>query len=70
LNKLSFGTGDDVRELEGKGRFQKGNAKFSHEVFEIHDRVGYSYRVEDAKRKVQTRKYKPNVGNVENVIIN
>jgi hypothetical protein len=72
FNKMSLGTGDDVRVLEGKGRFDKGNAKFSHEVFEIHDRVGYSYRVEDAKGKVQTRRYKPNelqpVGNVENMI--
>jgi hypothetical protein len=72
FNKLSLGTGDDVRVLEGKGRFQKGNAKFSTEVFEIYDRVGYSYRVKNAEGKTQPRRYKPNelqpVQNVENVI--
>jgi hypothetical protein len=28
FNKLTLGMGDDVRVLEGKGRFDKGNAKF------------------------------------------
>jgi hypothetical protein len=51
---------NDVRVLQGKGRFQKGNAKFSTDVFEIHDRVGYSYRVKDAEGKTKPRRYKPN----------
>ena len=71
FNKLSLGTGDNVRVLEGKGRFDKGNAKFSKDVFEIHSREGYSYKVKDDKG-VKTRRYKPNelqqVGNVQNLI--
>ncbi len=71
FNKLSLGTGDDVRVLEGKGRFDKGNAKFSKDVFEVHSREGYTYKVKDEKG-VKTRRYKPNelqpVGNVQNLI--
>jgi hypothetical protein len=72
FNKLSLGTGDDVRVLERKGRFDKGNAKFSKDVFEIHDRVGYSYKVKDSDGDVKRRRYKPNelqpIGNVQNLI--
>ena len=72
FNKLSLGTGDNVRVLEGKGKFQKGSARFSKDVFEIQDRVGYSYKVKDEDGNVKARRYKPNelqaVGNVENQI--
>jgi hypothetical protein len=47
----------------------------STDVFEIHDRVGYSYtryRVKDSDGDLKRRRYKPNelqtVGNVENVV--
>jgi hypothetical protein len=72
FSKVDFNTGDDVRVLEGKGRFDKGNAKFSKELFEIHERVGYSYKVKDNDGEVKKRRFKPielqQVGNVENVI--
>ena len=72
FNKLSLGTGDDVRVLEPRTKFQKGSAKFSQDVFEIYDRVGYSYKVKDGDGDVKKRRYKPNelqaVGNVENQI--
>ena len=72
FNKLNLETGDDVRVLQGKGRFQKGNAQFSKDVYEVYDRVGYSYRVKDDEGKIKTRRYKPNelqpVKRVENLI--
>jgi hypothetical protein len=45
--------------LENKGKFDKGNAQFSQEIYEIHDRVGYSYKVKDAEGSVKRRRYKP-----------
>ncbi len=72
FNKMNFGTSDDVCVLEGKGRFDKGSAKFSKEVYEIHERKGYSYIVQDEEGKTKTRRYKPNelqpVKCVENLI--
>ena len=59
FNKLTLGIGDDVRVLENKGKFDKGNAQFSQEIYEIHDRVGYSYKVKDADGTVKRRRYKP-----------
>jgi hypothetical protein len=59
FNKLTLGIGDDVRVLENKGKFDKGNAQFSQEIYEIHDRIGYSYKVKDAEGSVKRRRYKP-----------
>ncbi len=59
FNKLSLGIGDDVRVLENKDKFDKGNAQFSQEIYEIHDRIGYSYKVKDDEGTVKRRRYKP-----------
>ena len=59
FNKLTLGIGDDVRVLENKDKFDKGNAQFSEEIYEIHDRVGYSYKVKDSEGTVKRRRYKP-----------
>jgi len=59
FNKLPLAIGDDVRVLENKDKFDKGNAQFSQEIYEIHDRVGYSYKVKDAEGNVKRRRYKP-----------
>jgi hypothetical protein len=63
FNKLTLGIGDNVRVLENKDKFDKGNAQFSKEIYEIvceiHDRVGYSYKVKDAEGSVKRRRYKP-----------
>ncbi len=58
FNKLTLGIGDDVRVLENKGKFDKGNAQFSQEIYEIHDRIGYSYKVKDTEGSVKRRRYK------------
>jgi hypothetical protein len=72
FNKMNFGTGDLVRVLLGRGRFEKGSAKFSTDIYEIHERKGYTYTVKDADGDIKKRRYKPNelqpVGNVENQI--
>jgi len=72
FNKLTIGIGDDVRVLENKDKFDKGNAQFSKEIYEIHDRVGYSYKVKDADGSVKRRRYKPHellvVENVTNTM--
>jgi hypothetical protein len=72
FNKLPLGIGDDVRVLENKDKFDKGNAQFSQEIYEIHDRVGYSYKVKDAEGSVKRRRYKPHellvVDNVANTM--
>jgi hypothetical protein len=59
FNKLSLTIGDNVRVLESKDKFDKGNAQFSKEIYEIHVRVGYSYKVKDAEGSVKRRRYKP-----------
>jgi hypothetical protein len=41
FNKLPLPIGDDVRVLENKDKFEKGNAQFSQEIYEIHDRIGF-----------------------------
>jgi hypothetical protein len=72
FNKLPLAIGDDVRVLENKDKFDKGNAQFSQEIYEIHDRVGYSYKVKDAEGSVKRRRYKPHellvVDNVANTM--
>ena len=59
FNKLTLGIGDNVRVLENKDKFDKGNAQFSKEIYEIHDRVGYSYKVKDSEGSVKRRRFKP-----------
>jgi hypothetical protein len=60
FNKLTLGIGDDVRVLENKVKFDKGNnAQFSQEIYEIHDRIGYSYEVKDTEGSVKRRRFKP-----------
>jgi hypothetical protein len=59
FNKLSLAIGDNVHVLEIKDKFDKGNAQFSKEIHEIHDRVGYSYKVKDTEGSVKRRRYKP-----------
>ncbi len=59
FNKLPLAIGDNVRVLENKDKFDKGNAQFSKEIYEIHDRVGYSYKVKDSEGSVKRRRYKP-----------
>ena len=72
FNKLTLSIGDDVRVLENKDKFDKdntqfsgnvqfsqenkGNAQFSQEIYEIHDRVGYSYKVKDSEGTVKRRR--------------
>ena len=74
FNKLTLSIGDDVRVLENKDKFDKGNAQFSQEIYEIHDRVGYSYKVKDSEGSVKRRRYKPHellavdVANVANTL--
>jgi hypothetical protein len=72
FNKLPLVIGDNVRVLENKDKFDKGNAQFSQEIYEIHDRVGYSYKVKDAEGSVKRRRYKPHellvVDNVANTM--
>ncbi len=59
FNKLTLAIGDNVRVLENKDKFDKGNTQFSKEIYEIHDRVGYSYKVKDSEGSVKRRRYKP-----------
>ncbi len=59
FNKFPLAIGDNVRVFENKDKFDKGNAQFSQEIYEIHDRIGYSYKVKDSEGSVKRRKYKP-----------
>jgi hypothetical protein len=72
FSKVDLTTGEPVRVREGKGKFDKGNAKFSKDLFEIHSREGYSYRVKDPDGELKSRRYKPieiqPVQNVQNLI--
>ena len=72
FSKVDLTSGEPVRVREGKGKFDKGNAKFTKELFEIHSREGYSYRVKDADGDLKKRRYKPveiqAVQNVQNLI--
>ena len=45
--------------LENKNKFDKGNAQFSKELYEVHDRIGYSFKVKDSDGNVKRRRYKP-----------
>jgi hypothetical protein len=72
FSKVDLTSGELVRVREGKGKFDKGNSKFTKELFEIHSREGYSYRVKDSDGDLKKRRYKPveiqAVQNVQNLI--
>ena len=59
FNKLTLAIGDTVRVLENKDKFDKGSAQFSKELYEVHDRIGYSFKVKDSDGNVKRRRYKP-----------
>jgi hypothetical protein len=59
FNKLTLGIGETVRVLENKNKFDKGSAQFSKELYEVHDRIGYSFKVKDSDGNVKRRRYKP-----------
>ena len=50
---VPFDTGDKVRILEKKGKFDKGKKKFSKSVYTIDKREGYKILVKDEKRKLK-----------------
>ena len=50
---MPFDTGDKVRILEEKGKFDKGKQKFSKEVYTIDKREGYKLIIKDEKRKLK-----------------
>ena len=72
FNALDAAIGDAVRVLETKGQFDKGSTKFSKELYEVHDRIGYSFKVKDSDGNVKRRRYKPSelqtIETVENTI--
>ena len=59
FNKLTLAIGDTVRVLENKDKFDKGSAQFSKELYEVHARTGYSFKVKDSDGNVKRRRYKP-----------
>jgi hypothetical protein len=50
---VPFDTGDKVRILEKKEKFDKGKKKFSKEVYTIDKREGYKLIIKDEKRKLK-----------------
>jgi hypothetical protein len=72
FSKIDFTSGEPVRVLKGKGRFDKGNAQFSKEIYEIHSSEGYTFTVMDSGGELKPRRYKAielqPAGNVQNVI--
>ena len=50
---VPFDTGDKVRILEKKEKFDKGKQKFSKEVYTIDKKDGYKLIVKDEKRKLK-----------------
>ena len=50
---VPFDTGDKVRILEEKGKFDKGKQKFSKEVYTIEKKEGYKLIIKDEKRKLK-----------------
>ena len=59
FNKLTLGIGDTVWVLENKNKFDKGSPQFSKELYEVHDSIGYSFKVKDSDGNVKRRRYKP-----------
>jgi hypothetical protein len=50
---VPFDTGDKVRILEQKEKFDKGKQKFSKELYTIDEREGYKLIIKDEKRKLK-----------------
>ena len=50
---VPFDTGDKVRILEEKAKFDKGKQKFSKELYTIDKREGYKLIIKDEKRKLK-----------------
>jgi hypothetical protein len=47
---MEFSTGDQVRLLLGKGKFEKESARYSTELFKVIEQIGYKFKVEGKKR--------------------
>ena len=50
---VPFNSGDQVRILEKKEKFDKGKQKFSKELYTIDKREGYKLIIKDEKRKLK-----------------
>ena len=50
---VPFDTGDKVRILEKKEKFDKGKQKFSKELYTIDKKEGYKLIIKDEKRKLK-----------------
>ena len=50
---VPFKADDKVRILEDKGKFDKGNNKFSKEIYTIDKKEGYKIILKDKKRKLK-----------------
>ena len=46
-------TGDEVRKLDEKEKFDQGKQKFSKEIYTIDKKDGYKLIVKDEKRKLK-----------------
>ena len=53
INQCHLDTGDKVRILEEKGKFDKGKQKFSKELYTIDKKEGYKLIIKDEKRKLK-----------------
>ena len=56
---VPFKSGDNVRILEEKGKFEKGSSKFSRDLYTIEKNEGYKIRVKNASGEMTKRKLKP-----------
>jgi hypothetical protein len=56
---VPFKSGDNVRILEEKGKFDKGSSKFSRDLYTIDNKEGYKLRVKNASGEMTKRKLKP-----------
>jgi hypothetical protein len=52
-NKTPFNSGDQVRILEKKEKFDKGKQKFSKELYTINKKEGYKLIIKDEKIKLK-----------------
>ncbi len=55
---IDLKVGDTVRRRVDRGRFAKETAKFSDQLFTIHEMCRLKYRIKDAQGRLQPRKYK------------
>ena len=52
-NSTPFKSGDKVRILEDKGKFDKGKKKLSKEIYTVDDKQGYKLKVDGLSRKLK-----------------